>query len=437
VVQFGKKSVTLDLAMPIRSSLLRVRSCAAIVGMAGAIGCADPAPTTPAPSQVATAARTALPRDLTPAERGVLASSNAFSIALWHKITSAQRDSNVFVSPLSASLSVGMALGGAAGQTFDELRAGLQFGAQPLGEIDAGYKSLIALLTSLDPSVTMDVANSIWYRNTFPFNQSFLDDGANYFNAAIKPLDFADVNGSLSSINGWVNTQTKGKIPTILNTITSDDVMFLINAIYFKGSWRSRFDPAKTLDASFHSVSGDQPARLMHRTDKIAYAATSAYQAVDLPYGDSAFTMTVILPDAATNVDTVAASLTGESWQALTSSFHVGQVDLYLPKLTMSWERALIPDMKALGVNVPFTSGADFTRMSPHGRELYISMIKQKTFVDINEEGTEAAAVTVTGIGLVSLPQAQTIRIDRPFLFVIRERLSGTILFMGKVVRLP
>jgi serine protease inhibitor len=404
-------------------------------GLLATLGaCADQGTTSPAS---ATPALTALPRDLTPAERGVLNASNAFSFALWKRVNTGPRDSNVFVSPLSASFSLGMAMNGAANQTLDDMRTGLQFGTTTLADIDAGYKSLIGLLTTLDPTVTMDIANSIWYRNTFSFNQSFLDDGTNYFGATVKPLDFANTSASLAAINGWVNTQTKGKIPTILDAIEPENVMFLINAIYFKGSWRTRFDPAQTSDAAFHAASGDQTARLMHRHDTMLYAESPTYQAVDLPYGDSAFTMTVVLPKPGTTVESLAASLDPGAWQALTSNLQRGDVDLYVPKLKISWVRDLIPDLKALGMIAPFADGADFTRMSVRGRELFISTVRQKTYVEVTEEGTEAAAVTNTGISTTAARIPSVIRVDRPFVFVIRERLSGTVLFMGKVVKLP
>jgi serpin B len=364
----------------------------------------------------------------------VLSASNAFSFALWKRVNVAEKDSNVFVSPLSASFSLGMAMNGAANQTLDDMRTGLQFGGTSLADIDAGYKSLIALLTSLDPTVTMEIANSIWYRNTFPFNQSFLDDGANYFGATIKPLDFANVDASLTAINGWVNTQTKGRIPSIIDKIEPENVMFLINAIYFKGSWRERFDAALTVDGTFHATGGDQSARLMHRHGKMPYTETPTYQAVDLPYGDSAFTMTVVLPRTGTTVESLAASLDPATWQTLTSGFHTSDIDLYLPKVKMSWARGLIPDLTGLGMVAPFANGADFTRMSTRGRELYISSVRQKAFVDINEEGTEAAAVTSTGVSVTSAPVTTLMRVDRPFVFVIRERLSGTVVFLGKVV---
>lgn len=383
------------------------------------------------------AALNSLPRELSTAERGVLSASNAYSFALWHTINDSLRDSNVFVSPLSASFALGMALNGANGQTFDEMRSALRLGDGSLASIDSGYRSLIALLTSLDRSTTMQIANAIFYERSFPFNQSFLDQASTYFDAEVAAENFADEAGTLKAVNGWVDAKTHGRIPKVLDEIDDSTVMYLLNAIYFKGSWRDKFDVAQTRDAPFHSATGDQPARLMHRDAKMNYAETNAFQAVDLPYGDSAFTMTVLLPKPGSTVESVAASMTPESWQSLAAAFRVNEVDLYLPKVTLSWKRGLIPDMKVLGMRAAFSDGADFTRMSTRGRELLISLLQQNTFVSIDEEGTEAAAVTTVGVGLTSLPVTMLVRVDRPFVFVIRERLTGTVLFMGKIVRPP
>ena len=407
---------------------------ASLVAGAAALGCRSSDVTGPGPSP----ALTALPRSLTAAEQDVHGAANAFSFALWSQINQTSRDSNVVVAPLSASFALGMALNGAATQTFDEMQSALQFGATPLADIDAGYKSLIALLTGLDPATTMQIANSIWYRNTFAFNQSFLSDDSNYFDATINPLNFDDVSGSLAAVNGWVNSKTHGKIPSIIDAIDPSNVMFLVNAIYFKGTWREPFDPGLTEASVFHAASGDEPVSLMHREGHTAYVETSAFQAVDLPYGDSAFTMTVVLPKPTTDVETVAASMTAATWQSLTAALTVRDVDLHLPKLTLSWQRDLIPDLKSLGMHAAFVNGgADFTRMSPAGKQLFISLLRQKTYVSVDELGTEAAAVTAVGISDTTVEVPTLMRVDRPYLFVIRERLSGTVLFMAKIVSLP
>lgn len=416
-----------------------LRSVSAVAALVAAAACAT-TPTEGDPSRPPTPL-TALPRALTANEIKVRDAANAFAFALWGKINAAQRDTNVFVSPLSASFALGMTLNGAAGQTADQMRAALQFGNATLPEINAGYKSLVALLTSLDPGVQMRIANSIWYRQEFPFRQAFFDTTKVYFDATVRGLNFNDRAASLAAINGWINTATAGKIPTVLDDITAQQVMFLINAIYFKGSWRLKFDPAKTAPAPFYTASGgSQQMQLMHRLDTLSYAETATYQAADLPYGNTAFSMTVLLPKAGTDVETLAASLTSASWQALTSAFRTQKVYFYLPRLTLKYERRLNDDLKALGMVVPFApGGADFTQMAaaPVGNELFIEFVKQNTFVDINEEGTEAAAVTTVGIVPTSMPSYPTMRVDRPYLFVLRERLTGTVLFMGKIVRMP
>jgi len=402
-------------------------------GTVAGAACSESTPPDPAAPRPAL---TQLPRALSTSERTIITAANAYSFALWRTVNDSLAAENVFVSPLSASFALGMTMNGANGTTYDEMRSALQFGNIDLAAIDSGYRSLIDLLTSLDPSTTMQIANAIFYSQTFPFNSSFTQTVATYFDAEVKPRDFQDSQGTLTAVNDWASAKTKGRIPKVLDSVDPSAVMYLLNAIYFKGSWRERFDPAETHDATFHAVRGDQSSKLMHRQGKTLYSETSDYQAVDLPYGDSAFTMTVVLPKDGKSVESVAASLSPAAWSSLSASFGQREVDLYLPKVTLAWKRELSGNMKALGMHAAFVDGADFTRMSPLGRQLVLSFLQQNTFVSIDEEGTEAAAVTVGGIFVTSVPTVTTVRVDRPFIFVIRERLSGTVLFMGKIVRL-
>ena len=390
------------------------------------------------PDAAPSAPLTTLPRALTAGEQRVIGAANDFSFALFRRLSTAQQGDNVFTSPLSATMALGMAMNGAAGTTHDEMRTTLGFGATaPEAEIGESYKSLIALLRGLDPSVDFRIANSIWYRTGFPVHQSFLDAGRDWFDARVSAIDFGSP-AAVPTINDWVSQATVGKIPTILETIRDDQIMFLINAIYFKGSWRTRFDPAQTIDAPFHALGGDQPAKLMHREGTMKYLESADFKAVDLPYGSNAYSMTVVLPNEGRSVETVASSMQSASWAEWMTQFRDAEVDLQLPRLKLAWERGLIPDLESLGMRAAFVpGGADFTRLSPAGRDLYISVVKQKTYVDVNEEGTEAAAVTNVGITLVSMPVRVPFRVDRPFILVLRERLSGTILFMGKIVRMP
>lgn len=380
----------------------------------------------------------ALPRALTAPEQQVVSSANDFAFALFKKVSGAQRDSNVFISPVSASMALGMTMNGAANQTFDQMRSALSFGSASQQSINDGYKGLIGLLRGLDASTTFQLANSIWYRQEFPFEQSFLETGRSYFDAEIRGMDFASPT-ALPTINGWVSDHTNGKIPKILDAITDDQVMFLINAIYFKGSWRNRFDPAQTRDAPFHAAGGvTQTAKLMHRAgdQKLLIGGNADYQFAELPYGNGAWAMTIVLPSEGKDVEAIAQSLDAAAWASITSGLHERTgVDVYLPKFRLEYTRTLNDDLKALGMIDAFAA-ADFTRMSAsRGLDLYIQFVKQKTFVDVNEEGTEAAAATAVGIGLTSA--SPNFVVDRPFIFAIRERLSGTILFMGKIVRIP
>jgi len=374
-----------------------------------------------------------LPRALSEDEQHTIASSNRFAFDLFRSINTRFTDTNVFISPLSASFALGMTLNGAEGETFDGMTQALRILETDRSRINAAYRDLIALLLELDPSVDMRIANAIWYRDGFPFHQSFLDTAAHYFDARVAGLNFDDP-ASVTRINAWADTATAGKIPEVLDAIDSDIVMLLMNAIYFKGSWRSQFDPDNTQNAPFATERGTSySARMMHlETQEVALATLNGMQAVDLPYGRAAFTMTAILPPAGTDVDAFIETLDQPRWDAIIGALAQRKADVYLPKFTMKWEDTLNADLISMGMENAFCEGcADFTRMSPLGDQLFIDFVKQNTFVNVNEEGTEAAAVTTIGVGVTSAPPS--IRFDRPFLFVIRERLSGTILFIGKV----
>jgi serpin B len=377
----------------------------------------------------------ALPRPLSAAEQKVVSAGNEFSFALFRQASAGDPGKNVFISPLSASMALGMTMNGAAGTTFDAMRGTLGFAEASQDEINQGYRSLIDLLRGLDPATEFRIANSIWYRRGYAFEQPFFDATRTFFDAEVEGLDFGDP-ASLGTINSWVDQATNGKIKSIIDVIAPDHVMFLINAIYFNGSWEHRFERSQTRDADFHAADGSVGSiQLMYRNGPLRYMATPEYQAAELLYGNSAFAMTVLLPTPDTDIDALVASLTQQTWTDLTSRFSDQEMELYLPKFTLEYERRMNDDLDALGMGIAFSPGlADFTRMAAAGG-LYIDYVKQKTFVDVHEEGTEAAAVTAVAIVEAAAPSPM--RVDRPFIFAIRERFSGTILFIGKVMRLP
>jgi serpin B len=387
---------------------------------------------------------TALPRALTPAEIRVEGSANAFTFALLGRLAQAQPGKNVFVSPLSASMALGMTMNGADGATLDQMRSALRVGDASQDDVNRGHRGLVDLLRGLDPSVEFRIANGIWHQRDWPFESAFLAAGRQWFDAEIQPVDFANPATS-RTINDWVSAQTKGRIPRIVDDDLRDHVMLLVNAIYFKGAWRARFDPSQTRDAPFRLDDGrTRTVRMMHRDGKFLLARMpDGSEGATLVYGAGAFAMTVLLPPPVMTssaypppyqpLDAFAAGLTAERWTAWQRAMREVSMDLYLPRFRLEWERTLNDDLRALGMVDAFDpSRASFRRMS--SRDVYVQYVKQRTFVDVNEEGTEAAAATAVGIGPTSAPPA--FRVDRPFVFLIHERLSGTVLFVGKVAEL-
>ncbi len=405
--------------LPLRGRLLTPVAAAMLVA-----ACGGETPAAPTPLE-------ALPRELSVAEQEVIAASNEFAFDLFRESDRRFGEDNIFLSPVSASMALGMTMNGARGETLAEMRSMLGFGELELQQINASYRDLIALLLDLDPGVDLRIANSVWYRNTFPFDQSFLDLVSEYFSAEVRGIEM--VPADRETINGWVDDATAGKIPTIVDEISPLHMMFLINALYFKGSWAQQFDPASTRDAPFHLADGGTvPVKMMHGSIPFGYRPMNGYEVIDLPYGNGAFSMTILLPHEADGVDALAASLDQAEWQAATANLGRREMDIDLPRFRIEYQQELKETLEALGMKAAF-GAADFTGMSStRGQELFVSRVVQKSFVDVNEEGTEAAAATSVEVEVVSMPP--TVRVDRPFVFAIRERFSGTILFIGKVV---
>ena len=383
---------------------------------------------------------TTLPRPLTAGEQNLVAASNAFAFKLYTAMAAREGpDTNIFISPLSVGMALGMTVNGAAGATRDSMLAALQLAGVPMDVVNQGYRSVIDLLRHLDPGVAFTLANSIWYRTGFTPSQAFLGDARTYFDAQVQGLDFSS-SSAAPTINAWVNAQTNGKIPSIVqDPIDPSLIMFLINAIYFKGSWTQRFD--STRDAPFYPRTGVPITVAMMEHDSAGpvglYSGDDA-TVVDLPYGGRAWSMTIVLPRGAWT-DSLATMLTASRWSAWIAGLDSQKAYVSLPKFKLTFERELEAPLAALGMGIAFcdVGFADFSAMYPGARPggVCISFVKHKTYVDVNEEGTEAAAVTSVGMGVGSMPAGPPhIVVDRPFIVAIRERLTGTILFLGRVM---
>lgn len=373
------------------------------------------------------------PRELTSAEKSLVESDNKFGLKLFREICAEENDSNVFISPLSVSMALGMTYNGANGETQEAMQNALELSGLSLEEVNQSYKSLIELLTGLDPKVRFDIANSIWYRQGWDFEQDFLNLCKEYFDALVTGLDFSHPDAP-KTINAWVDQSTNGKIKEIVDDpINPFFVMFLINAIYFKGNWTYQFDPDLTKDDKFILPDGvTKPCQMMSQLGDFKYFSNPVFQAIDLPYGDGEFSMTIFLPRPEADINSLIAEFSPESWDEWVSSFSEQSLELFLPRFKLECEFGLNQVLKSMGMEIAFDPDrADFTKMFKPGG-IWISRVKHKTFVEVNEEGTEAAAVTSVVMGTASVNPIM--RVDRPFVFAIRENHSQTILFIGKVV---
>jgi serpin B len=384
---------------------------------------------------------TELPRPLTVAEEAVIAGSNAFALDLLREVAG-DTASNVFLSPLSASMALGMTLNGTAADTWTQMRDVLGFAGLDEPEINEAYHDLIALLLDLDPAVTLGLGNSIWAREGIPFDTAFYERVTEYFDAEVREMDFTDP-ATVEAINAWVDDVTNGRIPEMLDSIPDGMIMYLINAIYFYGDWRAQFDRANTRSGPFYRADGTTvQVPFMSLDHDFRTFWTEAAMGVELPYGGDAFTAVAVLPEPGSTIEELVAGLDAATWtEWITQLDESGEDEamVVLPRFELEYERMLNDDLMALGMTDAFSElQADFTRLTPVDLPagegppyVFVSEVKQKTFLRVDEEGTEAAAATSVGIGLTSGPM--TFQFDRPFLFAIRERLSGTILFIGVI----
>jgi serpin B len=396
----------------------------------GLIGCGDPAGPEPPGGPVEPI--TVLPRALTASETEVIGRSNAFGFELARQLAERDDRPNVVLSPLSAAMALGMTLNGAAGSTFADMRSALALDGLSQEEINEAYRGLLDLLTSLDGTVDLSIANAVWSNQEVEFHAAFFEAVQTAFAATAESSDFADP-GTLDEINRWAAEQTHGKIEKILDSLDPDLVMLLLNAIWFDGQWTTRFDPADTRRAPFLRADGSTVDVDMMNLDtgEFPLAFGADWSAAELPYGGGAWSMVVVVPVGQRSARELFGQLDGEAWNEIVGRLTPLEVDrLSLPRFALEYDAFLNEALDAMGMGVAFGPAADFTRLSPIGDRLCIDFVRQKTFIEVDEAGTRAAAVTAVGIGLESFIG---LVVDRPFVFALRERLSGTILFIGLV----
>lgn len=372
---------------------------------------------------------------LTPKTAQLIRVNNEFGFDLYKNIASYEKEAeNLMVSPLSVALALAMTYNGAETSTREAMEKALRLQEFTREEINGSYQSLVQALKSLDPKVLLEIANAVFYRQEFHVEKEFTDLNKKFYDAVVEGLDFASPK-SVDIINDWVNTGTHSKIPVILKEITPNQVMFLLNAIYFKGVWTREFDPKKTEMLPFTLETGKSiQIPMMATLDTVDYLVNDLFSAVKLNYGKRNFNMYVMLPDESKTVRDLISQLNQDSWNSWLKQFgKTGKVDIRFPKFKFSYEIKLNDVLTQMGMGIAFTGAADFTGINKGGG-LNIDYVKHKTFVEVNEEGTEAAAVTIVAIKKnMFQPDIISFYVNRPFLFIITEKSTGAILFVGTV----
>jgi serpin B len=371
-------------------------------------------------------------------EQKLAAADNAFAFKLLQQITHSQPAANIFISPYGAATVLQMAANGAGGVTKAEMRQVLGISALPADSANAGAKAIASSLNNLDTNIILTTANALWYKSDFTVKPDFLDANRRFFDATIAPINFADPHAA-DMINAWAKEKTRGRISQIAEGMI-DPVysrLFLANAVYFKGKWSDPFKPEDTHNRPFHLRSGGQKdTPMMSQSKTFTYRHGTGYQAVRLPYEGENLAMYVFLPDTNSSPEKLLELMSGDRWQRVTKpGFIQKEGQVVLPKFKQEYSVELKPVLTGMGMKTAFDmKKADFTGIAP---QLYISAALQKTFVEVKEEGTEAAAVTGFAVAAsgIEMPPPDPFRmiVDRPFLFLIEDSQSGVILFMGVI----
>jgi serine protease inhibitor len=367
-------------------------------------------------------------------DKRFVAANNRFGFELFNQLQRKDPGKNIFYSPLSVMLALSMAYNGAAGETKEAMRRTLKTEGLSLNELNAASAALINSLRSSDPKVELAIANSLWARREVKFREDFLDRNRQFFAAEAASLDFG-APYALPTINNWVSRNTKSKIPSIMNRINPDDVMFLINAIYFKGQWEKKFKKELTKNEPFYPLAGPQKEiPMMSQWGNYLFYRGDKFQAVRLFYGDKGVSLDLFLPDKDSSIGDFLKRLSLEQLGRWTEGLHQVPGNIKIPRFKMDYESSLNNPLKAVGMGIAFAGGtADFSGMRDQ-KDLYISEVKHKAVVEVNEEGTEAAAATSVGVTKRSAMRTFTFIADHPFLMMIRDQRTDALLFMGLVV---
>ena len=370
----------------------------------------------------------------------VTAASSRFAFKLYDQLLKQRTNQNTFVSPSSVMLALAMTYNGADGATREGMARTLELEGMSLEDVNRAFAELKAALASSDPKVQLKIANSLWASNAFTMKPAFIERNKKHYAAEVASLNFADPDAP-RIINSWVSKNTDGKIEKIVEQIKPGDILFLINAIYFKGQWQFEFDKKKTKPDVFR-LTGDERKEvpMMSQAGSYLYYKGKNFQSVALPYGSGSVSMYVFVPDEQTTLAQFERDLKSENWDMWMKSFAITPGDVMLPRFKVEWESQMNDALIALGMGEAFNpSRANCSQIADPiaGETIFISEVKHKSWCEVNEEGTVAAAVTSVTATLTSVQQPRerfVMKVDRPFFFAIRDNRTGVVLFMGSVL---
>jgi serpin B len=357
-----------------------------------------------------------------------------FGFNLFSEIAKENKE-NIFISPSSVAIALSMTWNGAEGETKDAMAKVLQFKGMNIEEVNQSNKLLMEELQKPASKIELSIANSLWSRPDRKFKPNFIGRCKDFYSAEVSNKFEAD------AINSWVKEKTKDKIDKIIDFIPEEAILYLINAIYFKGTWTYEFDKKKTEDKDFHLLDNSKKkCPMMSQSGTFSYYRGDKFQSVSLPYGDGSASMYVFLPDEKIGLLEFQKNLNEKNWEKWMKSFQMKEGDILLPRFKIEYELLLNDALTSLGMGIAFDGNkANFNGMVPvtSGRNVFISRVIHKTFVEVNEEGTEAAAVTVVEMSDKAVHESERFYmiVDHPFFFVIRDNKTDNILFMGSIVK--
>lgn len=385
------------------------------------------------------------PINLTAEQKTFANDNNRFTLNFLKQVNEADHSGKSFIySPLSITYVLGMVNDAAEGTTRQELEQTLGFHEGGIQAVNEYCRQLIDNLPKADEKVQLNIANAIFLNNWFTLKKQFQQDMQQYYDAKAEALDFSAAS-TLDHINGWCKTKTEGMIPSILEQVNPQAVSYLLNAIYFKADWTDKFDEKRTKTEDFFTEHGTVKLPMMQQDALVSYVKNDTYAAVEIPYGNGLWTMTVMLPEEGKSIDDVATWLTETGWTVNyweknpMSGAEPCEVDLKLPRFeTSSDTNDLIDELpgvlKTMGIRQVFDPYFSEVPNMCEDTNVYISMMRQKAAIKVNEKGSEAAAVTIAGMEATSagIMGSATFHANRPFVYVVRETSSGVILFVGK-----